>query len=81
MINTIIVLIAVDAVAMAISEGEPEIGAADDAESLHESEAVAFSFHHLQSPFHQSHWFKLKQNSDSQFEVVNCSIMFLKECE
>ena len=43
MINTIIVLIAVDAVAMAISEGEPETGAADDAESLHESEAVDFS--------------------------------------
>ena len=40
-----IVLIAVDAVAMAISEGEPETttAAADDAESLHESEAVSLS--------------------------------------
>ena len=45
-INKMIVLIAVDAVAMAISEGEPETttaAAADDAESLHESEAVSFS--------------------------------------
>ena len=44
-INLMIVLIAVDAVAMAISEGEPETttAAADDAESLHESEAVSFS--------------------------------------
>ena len=44
-INKMIVLIAVDAVAMAISEGEPETttaAAADDAESLHESEAVSF---------------------------------------
>ena len=43
-INLMIILIAVDAVAMAISEGEPETtAAADDAESLHESEAVSFS--------------------------------------
>ena len=43
-INLMTILIAVDAVAMAISEGEPEtVAAADDAESLHESEAVSFS--------------------------------------
>ena len=43
LLHSIIMLIAVDAVAMAISEGEPETGEADDAESLHESEAVGFS--------------------------------------
>ena len=49
-INLMTILIAVDAVAMAISEGEPETAAAaDDAESLHESEAV--SFHRLESSF------------------------------
>merc|ERR1719341_1428232 len=60
--TTAMMLPIVDAVAMAISEGEPETGAADDAESLHESEAEdEFNHDEYDLPFNQRTFTSINQ--------------------
>jgi len=60
--TTAMMLPIVDAVAMAISEGEPETGEADDAESLHESEAEdEFNHDEYDLPFNQRTFTSINQ--------------------